>query len=127
MSTTRGHCLCSQVQFETDAPPQGACVCHCGQCRRQSGHLWASAHVPKNALRITGDVAWFAASDTAKRGFCATCGTVLFWATHAEDTISFSLGALTAPTGLKLAGHIFVADRGDYYDIIDGLPQQPQG
>lgn len=127
MTTTRGHCLCGNVQFETDAPPQGACVCHCGQCRRQSGHLWASAHVPKDALRITGAVAWFAASDLAKRGFCATCGTVLFWTAHAEDTISFSLGALSAPTGLKLAGHIFVADKGDYYDIIDGLPQQAQG
>lgn len=28
------------------------------------------------------------------------------------------------PTGLKLLGHIFVVDKGDYYDIADGLPQQ---
>ena len=125
--TTKGHCLCGNVQFETDAAPQGACVCHCGQCRRQTGHLWASAYVPKDALRISGDVTWFAASDLAKRGFCATCGTVLFWAAHAEDTISFSLGGLETPTGLTLTKHIFVENKGDYYDIADGLPQEQRG
>ncbi len=32
------------------------------------------------------------------------------------------MGAFTAPTGTNLAGHIYVADKGDYYDIADGLP-----
>ncbi|WP_272008367.1 GFA family protein [Roseovarius sp. ZX-A-9] len=120
---TNGHCLCGAVTFETTAEPQGACACHCGQCRRQSGHVWASAYVPKDALRITGDVRWYAASADAKRGFCPTCGSFLFWAADAEDTISFALGAIDNPTGLKMTRHIFVADKGDYYDISDGLPQ----
>ena len=34
------------------------------------------------------------------------------------------MGALDAPTGLRLGKHIFVADKGDYYDIADGLPQK---
>ncbi len=38
--------------------------------------------------------------------------------------MSFALGALDEPTGLKLKKHIFVADKGDYYDIADGLPQK---
>jgi hypothetical protein len=33
------------------------------------------------------------------------------------------MGAFDSPTGAKLAMHIFVADKGDYYDIGDGLPQ----
>ena len=37
-----------------------------------------------------------------------------------------SAGAITPPTGLRLEGHIYVADKGDYYDIADGLPQQAQ-
>ena len=32
-------------------------------------------------------------------------------------------GAFHAPTGLKGEAHIFVADKGDYYSIDDGLPQ----
>ena len=123
---TRGHCLCGKVIFETAASPQGACACHCSQCRRQTGYVWSSAYVVKDALTITGDVSWYAASPAAKRGFCGACGTVLFWAAHDEDTISFSLGAIENPTGLKLSRHIFVADKGDYYDISDGLPQDAQ-
>ncbi|RKF13810.1 GFA family protein [Roseovarius spongiae] len=123
---TRGHCLCGAVRFHTDATPDGASVCHCGQCRRQSGHLWASAHVPRDALVIEGDVRWFEASGAAKRGFCPTCGSFLFWAAHDEDTISFALGALDGPTGVTLEKHIFTADKGDYYAIEDGLPQHDQ-
>ena len=122
---TRGHCLCGAVAFETRSKPKGASVCHCSQCRRQSGHLWASAYVPKADLTITGPVRWFASSDAARRGFCPTCGAFLFWQAHAEDTISFALGAITGPTGILLEKHIFCADKGDYYDITDGLPQKP--
>ena len=57
------------------------------------------------------------------RGFCGTCGSFLFWKRDDEDLISFSLGSLDRPTGLQLDRHIFVADKGDYYTIDDGLPQ----
>ncbi|MFD0859809.1 GFA family protein [Roseovarius aquimarinus] len=118
-----GRCLCGDVGFEVRGTPRGASVCHCGQCRTQSGHVWASAHVPEADLTITGSPSWYAASESAKRGFCARCGSFLFWKAHDEDTISFALGALDAPTGLTLERHIFCDDKGDYYEIEDDLPQ----
>ncbi len=33
------------------------------------------------------------------------------------------MGAFERPTGVRLEMHIHVADKGDYYDIADGLPQ----
>ena len=124
----RGSCLCGAVVFEVDGafPPPSAC--HCGQCRRQSGHFWASSFVPDRQLRITRDdgLDWYAASDIARRGFCRNCGSFLFWKHNGEDTTSFSMGALAAPTGTKLGRHIFVGDKGDYYDLTDGLPQSDQ-
>jgi hypothetical protein len=33
------------------------------------------------------------------------------------------MGAFERPTNTKLRIHIFVADKGDYYDIGDGVPQ----
>ena len=36
------------------------------------------------------------------------------------------MGAFDGATGAKLAMHIFVADKGDYYEIADGLPQREQ-
>ena len=32
-------------------------------------------------------------------------------------------GAFEQPSGLKAEAHIFVVDKGDYYEIDDGLPQ----
>lgn len=120
----RGRCLCGDITFAVRAPLTGASVCHCGQCRRQSDHLWASAQAPEGAVEIAGPVAWFEASPTAKRGFCPRCGSFLFWKAHDEDMIEVSLGALDAPTGLRLERHIFTADKSDYRDIADTLPQQ---
>jgi hypothetical protein len=33
-------------------------------------------------------------------------------------------GTLDSPTGLRAEKHIFTADKGDYYEIADGLPQK---
>ena len=121
----RGHCLCGAVQFEVTGTPQGVSVCHCGQCRRQSGHTWASAYVPEGEITIHGDtLQWYRSSADAERGFCRACGSFLFWRMDVEDTISFSLGSLEAPTGLSLQKHIFVKDKGDYYEIADGVRQK---
>ena len=88
-----------------------------------SGFAWSSAYVADAALTIAGPVRWFASSDAAQRGICPTCGAFLFWKAHAENTISFALGAIDGPTGLTLEKHIFTADKGDYYTIADGVPQ----
>ena len=122
----KGHCLCGDVSFEVTGEPQGVSVCHCGQCRRQSGHTWASAYVPRREIAIHGDtLRWYRASPDAERGFCTRCGSFLFWRMDSEDTISFSLGSLEMPTGLSLEKHIFVKDKGDYYEIADGVRQKP--
>ncbi|MCK0141468.1 GFA family protein [Aliiroseovarius sp. F20344] len=122
----KGSCLCGAIEFETSANPKGVSMCHCSQCQKQSGGIWASAYVAEADLTIAGDVKWYAASDAAKRGSCPTCGSFLFWKANDEDTISFALGAIDGPTGLKLEKHIFIADKGDYYEIADGLPQSAQ-
>ena len=123
-----GSCLCGGTTFEITEKMSPPSVCHCGQCRRQSGHVWASSVTPRSGLRLTADATlrWYQSSPSARRGFCGTCGSFLFWQHLEEDTISVAMGALDAPTGLHLARHIFVADKGDYYDISDGLPQSAQ-
>ena len=120
-----GSCLCGDISFEVQGTPLGASMCHCSQCRKQSGHHWASVHVAREALEMTSQdgLAWYSASDKARRGFCETCGSMLFWDPVDEDRISVSLGVLDNPTGAKLAKHIFTTDKGDYYEITDGLAQ----
>jgi hypothetical protein len=120
-----GSCICRAVSFEVQgelAPPD---ACHCGQCRKWSGHYWASTDVPREAVTIHGadHIGWYRSSETVRRGFCKTCGSSLFWDVDGRANIAISMGAFDAPTGTRLEKHIFVPDKGDYYDIGDGLPQ----
>ena len=121
----KGSCLCGAVSFEADGDLPGPDACHCMQCRKTSGHYWASTDVPRSALTIHGaeNVTWFRSSEKVRRGFCSTCGSSLFWDPIYKDRIGIAMGAFDSPTDTKLAIHIFVADKGDYYDIADGLPQ----
>ncbi|WP_299641963.1 GFA family protein [uncultured Ruegeria sp.] len=123
-----GSCLCGSVAFTIDGELSPPSACHCGQCRKQSGHVWSSTWTHQDNLSFTASdtLTWFRASDTARRGFCRSCGSFLFWQHNDEGTISISMGAFDTPTGLQLAQHIFVADKGDYYDITDDLPQRAQ-
>lgn len=120
----QGRCLCGNVTFRINGPVTHAGYCHCAECRRQSGHYWASATVSDSAIIIAGDVSWYAASTFAKRGFCARCGTFLFWRADNADEVGFSLGAIEGQTGIVMEKHIFTAEKGDYYQITDGLPQE---
>ena len=99
-------------------------ACHCSQCRRQSGHYPVAAVVSKADLSFERreTLRWYRSSEVAQRGFCSACGSFLFWDDGGAD-MSLNVGSLEQPTGLSLASHIFVADKGDYYEITDGLPQ----
>lgn len=127
----RGSCLCGAVRFEVEGALPAPSACHCSKCRKWTGHFEASTEVRRAALTIHGTdkVTWYHSSPKVRRGFCSTCGSCLFFdpldqAKH--DWTGVSMGAFDLPTDTKLERHIFVADKGDYYDIADGLPQNAQ-
>jgi len=100
-------------------------ACHCRQCRKTSGHYVAASSAARADVSVDGQVTWYQSSSVARRGFCATCGSSLFWdgpGTH----LSIHAGTLDGTTGVTLAGHIFCADKGDYYAISDELPLADQ-
>lgn len=119
-----GSCLCGDIRFVATGALRDPGACHCGQCRKQSGHYWASVGSAQADVTITGPVRWYAASAAADRGFCAGCGSFLFWRPADGGDIGLALGAVDGPTGLRIEKHIFTADKGDYYDIADGVPQE---
>ena len=116
-----GGCLCGAVTYRVSGPMRPVVACHCSQCRKSSGHHVAASSARREDIEITGEITWFQSSETARRGFCGTCGSNLFW-DGAGTHLSIMAGSLERPTGLRLAGHIYCADKGDYYEIGDRLP-----
>ena len=123
-----GQCLCGAIRFEVEGELAGPDACHCTNCRRWSGHVWASTDVPRDRVTIHGEdkIGWYQSSEKVRRGFCSRCGSVLFFDPPVKDWIGIAMGAFDKPTGTQLAVHIFTADKGDYYEIADGVPQTPQ-
>lgn len=124
-----GGCLCGAVRFTIQGPMRPVVNCHCGQCLRFHGHHGAYTNVEMDRLRFEADAAlrWYDSSASARRGFCGTCGSSLFWQRRDDAAIGISAGCLDRPTGLATAGDIFVADKGDYYTIEPGRPAMDQG
>ena len=117
-----GSCLCGGVRFELRGPLDAVIACHCTQCRKQTGHHWASTHTADADLYLisSDSLRWYRSSEQAQRGFCDRCGSSLFWKRVGATVTSVCVGSIDGPSGLTLGGHIFVADKGDYYCISGG-------
>lgn len=121
----KGSCLCGAVHFTVEGALAAPSACHCTKCRKHTGHYEAGTDVPRGAITVEGEqhVTWYFSSEQVRRGFCRICGSSLFFDIVHVDRIGVSMGAFDTPTDTELALHIFVADKGDYYEIADGLPQ----
>lgn len=123
-----GSCLCGAVRFEVRGPLPPPDGCHCNNCRKWSGHYAVGTDVPRSALTVHGaaHVVWYPSSEKVRRGFCDTCGASLFFDPIDQDKhawTSVMMGAFDTPTQTQMSIHIYVAQKGDYYEITDDLPQ----
>jgi len=125
MSATTGRCLCGGVEYRVSVTLRDVVYCHCKMCRRSNGHFVAASAVPLEHFLLTraDSLRWYESSAAARRGFCSVCGSNLFWQATDGDYVAIWAGSLDDPTGIRAVEHIFVASKGDYYQISDGLPQ----
>jgi hypothetical protein len=117
-----GRCICGAVAFDVRGPLRDVVLCHCTECRRWAGHVWAASAAPFDDLTFTEDrgLRWIASPDSehdALRGFCGECGSSLFWQIPGSSTVSIAAGCLDAPTGLRTVKQIWVESAGDYYEV----------
>lgn len=120
----QGGCLCGENRFALPGPMGEVWACHCSQCRKTSGHYAASFQVDPATIRWSRQhLASHVAPGGGERQFCPTCGASLMF--RKGDEVSLEAGVLDNPTGGHLARHIFTRDKGDYYTLDDGVPQQP--
>ena len=116
---------CRNIKFEIQGQIPDAVACHCSQCRKTSGHVWASVLVPDEQFTLLSDdnLKWRCSSEFANRGFCTECGSRLFYKHNEEKRIAVAAGTLDPPSGLGFDRHIFVKDKGDYYQIPENERQ----
>ena len=95
MDRYTGGCLCGDLRFVATGRPNRVGICHCLDCRKNSGSLFAAlAMFPRDAVAIEGE-----ARDYRGRCFCPRCGSTVFG--RSADEVEVCLGSLDAPDQLE--------------------------
>ena len=99
-----GKCLCGASRFR--AEPLGSLqACHCKMCRTWGGGPFMV--VPCKDAHFEGPVGRYASSEHAERGFCATCGTHLFFLAKESGVHGIPIGLFGDQSGLPFKAEIW--------------------
>lgn len=110
--SARGSCMCGEVGISLPALPATYQACACDMCRQITGGMFYSVWVSDADLTLTGKdaVREHDSSPWAARGFCGTCGSVLWYRPKGGDARGLSLGLLE-DAGHLGAGDLYYADK----------------
>ena len=123
-----GGCQCGAVRYRVDGDIRYPHVCHCRMCQKASGNyflpLGASS---RDSFTLTrGEPNWFQSSDHIRRGFCASCGTPLFYDSPDMDFINLTLGSLDDPQSVLPEAQSNLSNKMSWFSHLDTLPVEPE-
>ncbi|MFM5924395.1 MAG: GFA family protein [Novosphingobium sp.] len=122
-----GGCHCGAVRYQIEAEPVFIAVCHCTDCRRNSGAIsvgWIS--VPAKGLSVLqGQTAAYASSPGVDRHFCPACGTGLFYYNEEflPGLVDIQLTTLDNAAAIEPQMHLQVADCLPWEKGLNSLPR----
>ena len=111
-----GKCLCRAVELEVELSGTEVAACHCSMCRKWSGGPMLV--IDGAELRgVWGEslITRYASSEWAERGFCAQCGTHLFYFLKPADQYHFPVGLLDGGPSYQFSHQIFIDEKPEYY------------
>jgi hypothetical protein len=129
-TTASGGCLCGAVRFVAGLPSRWVAHCHCTRCRRAHGAAfvtWVGLDAERVELRDPdARLAWHRGEGGAKRGFCATCGSTLFFRSPRwPGELHVVLANFDAPVDRAPQAHAYWDTRVDWVHVDDDLPKKP--
>ena len=116
-----GGCQCGAVRYRATGPFKTA-LCHCRMCQKAFGNYFAPLVTAKAIEWTRGEPATFRSSNRAQRGFCANCGTPLFYLGDGDWGYELSAGALDSPEAAPPTLQINVKDRVALFDTLPSVP-----
>jgi hypothetical protein len=118
MTVRRGRCLCGQVDISVRGDPVRVGICHCTDCRQESGSAFTFYGIwSARQFEHVGVV-----SEFRGRHFCPGCGSRLFSVDELEAEIK--LGILSdAPTLLKPTYELWVKRRESWLRPVEAAEQ----
>jgi hypothetical protein len=114
-----GSCLCGQVRYNVESDPIRIGLCHCMDCRKESGSAFAMFGIwPRHAFEASGEMRYFEG-----RGFCTSCGSRVFSEPEGAE-VEIRVGSLDmAPTDVQPTYELWVKRRENWLAPLEGAEQ----
>jgi hypothetical protein len=132
-SGIEGGCNCGAVRYRIGRQPVTVAVCHCANCRRQSGSAFSvNLIVPGDAMTLNGELVTYEDHDTESgrpvlRQFCATCGSPVRSLSDASPNLAIvKAGTTDDPARFVPAIHVWTSTALPWVEIPANLPQFPR-
>jgi hypothetical protein len=118
MITRNGACFCGDVTFTVVGEPTRIGLCHCEDCRKESGSAFTYFGVwPLSAFESAGETRVHAG-----RRYCASCASRLF--AYSEEEVEVKLGSIeSAPINLRPTYELWIKRREPW---LQPLPEAEQ-
>ena len=121
MKIYSGECLCGPVRLSARGEPQRVGICHCTNCRRESGSAFTYCRVwPAHPFEHSG-----ATSEFRGQHSCRQCGSPAFSVSDQEAEIKLGLLA-EAPTSLEPSYELWVKRREPWLGVVAGAEQHQE-
>ncbi len=118
VSPRSGGCLCGAVRYTATVDQPHMDVCHCDMCRRWSGGAFMAVSARDMEIADDTSLGVYTSSEWAERGFCAKCGTSLFWRmTEGGDFLAVSFQSLDDTSGFSFETEIYIDEKPDLYSF----------
>jgi hypothetical protein len=108
-----GGCLCRQIRYVALGQPVAVSLCHCENCRRNTGSAYSvNAIFPEAAVTVSGELAVFEdrgdSGHPVQRYFCSRCGTPIRSAAHAtRGLFALKAGTLDEPERITPTSEVY--------------------
>ncbi|MFK8031417.1 MAG: GFA family protein [Gammaproteobacteria bacterium] len=114
----KGECLCAAVKFKANTIDLKVGACHCDTCRKWGGgpYMGVDCSIDVDFENVE-TLSVFNSSDWAERGFCATCGTHMFYRLKESGQYIMPAGLLSVEADCDFDHQVFIDSKPDYYDF----------
>ncbi len=130
MPELTGGCQCGEIRYEVTTDPLATIICHCKECKRQSGSAFGmSMIVPRDGFRLTsGKPKTFSrgaeSGGSVECAFCGAGGTRIFHRTSKlPKTLNVKPGTLDDMSRIRPAMQTWTGERLAWFSVEGELPE----
>ncbi|NNE23478.1 MAG: GFA family protein [Rhizobiales bacterium] len=112
-----GKCMCGAVKLSATAKKPSVVACHCDMCRRWSAGPFMAVNCQTVTFEGQENISRIRSSNWAERGFCAKCGSNLFYHIVESSDYQIAAGLFDDQSMLRMSLQVFADCKPEFYEF----------